>query len=331
VIEHFAEVWAMLLVAFFLGCIGGGLLFELMVRTGLAGEQWSPALAGAPINPVGKRLGGTRELRRRRSVAAARSLSVDEGELDPDVDARLQELARDMEEDLPLPSSVETDEFEEDDETDVSHLDRQVMEETGDDEDWAEPAAEEDRAEVRTPRMHPDGGWPESPRRAIPALETNVGRVPAGPTRRQLPPASPVQPPIAARPSPLLGVPVARGGAGASLDVRRPALLFEPRNGIPDNLQRIRGIGARNEVRLNQLGVFHFSQIAAWTPAEVRWIAQQLAFGERIELDDWVGQAVVLASGGETGFTKSAERRRARRRDRMSTDGEPEGGADDEF
>ena len=93
----------------------------------------------------------------------------------------------------------------------------------------------------------------------------------------------------------------------------RPASLAEPRNGVPDNLQRIRGIGERNEIRLNKLGIFHFGQIAAWTPAEMRWVAQQLAFPERIERDDWVGQAIVLASGGDTGFTKSAERRRARR------------------
>jgi len=95
----------------------------------------------------------------------------------------------------------------------------------------------------------------------------------------------------------------------------RPASLAEPRNGVPDNLQRIRGIGERNEMRLNNLGIFHFGQIAAWTPAEMRWVAQQLAFPERIERDDWVGQAIILASGGDTGFTKSAERRRARRQE----------------
>jgi predicted flap endonuclease-1-like 5' DNA nuclease len=107
---------------------------------------------------------------------------------------------------------------------------------------------------------------------------------------------------------------------------RRPASLLQPRNGVPDNLQRIRGIGERNEVRLNELGIFHFSQIAAWTPAEARWIGEKLAFPERIVDDDWVGQAIVLASGGETGFTKSAERRRARRRSAREADREPEPG-----
>jgi predicted flap endonuclease-1-like 5' DNA nuclease len=94
----------------------------------------------------------------------------------------------------------------------------------------------------------------------------------------------------------------------------RPAGLSRPRGGVPDNLTRIRGIGGRNEDLLNSLGIYHFGQIAAWTPGEVRWIGQYLAFPERIERDNWVGQAMVLASGGETGFEKSAERRRRRRR-----------------
>jgi predicted flap endonuclease-1-like 5' DNA nuclease len=93
----------------------------------------------------------------------------------------------------------------------------------------------------------------------------------------------------------------------------RPAGLSSPRNGVPDNLQRIRGVGERNEELLNSLGIFHFGQIAAWTPGEVRWVGAYLAFPERIERDDWVGQATILASGGDTGFVKAADRRRARR------------------
>jgi predicted flap endonuclease-1-like 5' DNA nuclease len=94
---------------------------------------------------------------------------------------------------------------------------------------------------------------------------------------------------------------------------KRPVGLAAPRNGVPDNLQRIRGIGKRNEDLLNGLGIYHFGQIAAWTPAEIRWVATYLAFPDRIERDDWVGQATVLASGGNTGFVKSSARRRERR------------------
>jgi len=94
---------------------------------------------------------------------------------------------------------------------------------------------------------------------------------------------------------------------------RRPPGIAAPRSGVPDNLTRIRGIGFRNETALNKIGIYHFSQIAAWTPAEVRWIGQYLAFPERIERDDWAGQAAVLAVGGDTGFEKAADRRRRRR------------------
>ena len=94
----------------------------------------------------------------------------------------------------------------------------------------------------------------------------------------------------------------------------RPLTLPGPRNGVPDNLQRIRGIGQKNEELLNSLGIFHFGQLAAWTPAEARWVANHLAFPERIERDDWVGQAIILATGGDTGYVKVAERRKGRGR-----------------
>ncbi|MEO8669143.1 MAG: hypothetical protein ABI399_11545 [Bauldia sp.] len=114
-------------------------------------------------------------------------------------------------------------------------------------------------------------------------------------------------------------------GAGSeSLVAKRPAGLLSPRNGVPDHLQRIRGIGKGNEELLNRLGIFHFGQIAAWTPAEARWVAAQMPFPERIERDDWIGQATILASGGQTGYVKSAERRRARRA--SGDDGEGNGG-----
>lgn len=85
------------------------------------------------------------------------------------------------------------------------------------------------------------------------------------------------------------------------LDMMRPAGLPEPRAGVPDNLQRIWGIGKRNEALLNSLGIYHFGQIASWTPAEARWVASRLTFPERLERDNWIGQAIVLATGGDPG------------------------------
>src|SRR5262249_22016056 len=101
------------------------------------------------------------------------------------------------------------------------------------------------------------------------------------------------------------GVDAAQFEPFLDLPAMRPAGLPAPRNGVADDLQRIRGIGRRNEELLNSLGIFHFGQIAAWTPAEARWVAAFLAFPERIERDDWIGQATILASGGQTGYVKS--------------------------
>ena len=132
-------------------------------------------------------------------------------------------------------------------------------------------------------------------------------------------------------------VPGAAGSYGAGeaggdeeTQMARPVALAAARNGVPDDLQRIRGVGKRIEQRLNALGTYHFGQIAAWTPAEIRWVAQQLAFPDRIERDDWVGQAIVLAAGGSTGFIKSADRRRARRWQRAFPEAPEQAPGDDD-
>lgn len=79
----------------------------------------------------------------------------------------------------------------------------------------------------------------------------------------------------------------------------RPPALPGPRLGGTDDLKRIRGIGPQNATRLNALGIYHVDQIAAWTPAEARWVGAYLAFPGRIEREDWVGQAKALARGGD--------------------------------
>ena len=115
----------------------------------------------------------------------------------------------------------------------------------------------------------------------------------------------PVLPPPVPPPVPAPAPPRARQW---DLPTMRPLTLPGPRNGVPDNLQRIRGIGKKNEELLNSLGVYHFGQIAAWTPAEARWIGCHMAFPERIERDDWIGQAIILATGGDPGLTKATGR-----------------------
>ncbi len=63
-----------------------------------------------------------------------------------------------------------------------------------------------------------------------------------------------------------------------------------------DDLKLIRGIGPAFERELKRIGVSSFSQIAAWTPADVESIAKKIkAKPERIRRDNWVGRAAELA------------------------------------
>ncbi len=87
-------------------------------------------------------------------------------------------------------------------------------------------------------------------------------------------------------------------------DEFKPTGLAEPRDGKPDDLKRISGIGPKIEGILNELGIFHFDQIAAWTPENVAWVDGYLSFKGRIAREDWIGQAKTLASGGETDFAR---------------------------
>ncbi|MGL4637666.1 MAG: hypothetical protein ACRCWF_16910 [Beijerinckiaceae bacterium] len=85
---------------------------------------------------------------------------------------------------------------------------------------------------------------------------------------------------------------------------KRPAGFASARGGIADDLKRIRGIGKQNEGRLHGLGIWHFDQIAAWNSQESLWVGSYLAFPGRIEREEWIKQAKVLASGKQTEFSK---------------------------
>ncbi|MEL6568053.1 MAG: NADH-quinone oxidoreductase subunit NuoE [Pseudomonadota bacterium] len=66
-----------------------------------------------------------------------------------------------------------------------------------------------------------------------------------------------------------------------------------------DDLKKIKGIGPVNENQLNELGIYTFAQIAAWTPANVEWVEGYLSFPGRIGREDWITQATALQ--GERG------------------------------
>lgn len=81
------------------------------------------------------------------------------------------------------------------------------------------------------------------------------------------------------------------------LRMERPQGLPKPRNDKPDNLQQLSGVGPKNEAILHTLGFFHFDQIAAWKAEQIAWVDDHLRFNGRIEREEWVEQAKLLAEG----------------------------------
>ena len=69
--------------------------------------------------------------------------------------------------------------------------------------------------------------------------------------------------------------------------------LTAPR-GVPDDLTRIQGISPQMQSRLNELGIFHYWQLAELTPEDVARIEDGLGVKGRIVRDDWAGQARAL-------------------------------------
>lgn len=118
------------------------------------------------------------------------------------------------------------------------------------------------------------------------------------------PPPPPVSVPTVVRtaPEPTPVETVAVVAAEGKAD--RPKGIAAARGGKADKLQRISGVGPKNEKILHGLGVFHFDQIAGWTREQVAWVDEHLKFNGRIAREDWITQAHLLAEGKEAEFTK---------------------------
>ncbi|HRX35765.1 MAG TPA: hypothetical protein P5337_05155 [Aestuariivirga sp.] len=94
------------------------------------------------------------------------------------------------------------------------------------------------------------------------------------------------------------------GIADTAMRMDRPKGLEQARDGKPDDLQRISGIGPKNEKILHTLGFFHFDQIAEWTVEQVAWVDDHLKFNGRIGREEWIAQARLLADGKEEEFRR---------------------------
>ena len=88
-----------------------------------------------------------------------------------------------------------------------------------------------------------------------------------------------------------------RAIAGAASRNVEPELLKKPRGGKADDLTLISGVDKDAADKLHAIGIWHFDQIAKWTPQNVAWFEVQVdGFMGRVSRDKWIEQAQKLAS-----------------------------------
>jgi NADH-quinone oxidoreductase subunit E len=87
----------------------------------------------------------------------------------------------------------------------------------------------------------------------------------------------------------------------------KPPVLAAARNGAPDDFTLIEGVSLQQQSTLYSIGVFHFDQLAAWTPDHVAWVDNYLRLRGRIEDEEWLEQAQDLAREGPMAARRVAE------------------------
>jgi NADH-quinone oxidoreductase subunit E len=134
-----------------------------------------------------------------------------------------------------------------------------------------------------------------------PADKNDIAVAPAAPS--QVPPA---QPEASGHSG---AVPPPEAEAAPVDDSAKPKLLTSPVGGKGDDLKQIWGIGPKLEELLHGLGVYHFVQIEAWTPDNLRWVDQHMeSFKGRAARDRWIEQARILVRGGTPAEAEAAAR-----------------------
>ena len=109
-----------------------------------------------------------------------------------------------------------------------------------------------------------------------------------------------------AAPAPVVAVPAT---AAVAVTPAPAAVSDRPIGMARDGLQRIAGINAEVERLLNVQGVTRYAQIAGWSASDVSRFDRLLGFEGRIARENWIEQAQILSKGGETAYSREAERR----------------------
>lgn len=96
---------------------------------------------------------------------------------------------------------------------------------------------------------------------------------------------------------------VADSAAVAAADIAGQFLGVDATPGPADDLTQLKGLGPKAQGVLNGIGVTHFAQLAALTPAQVAQVDAQMGpFAGRITRDQWIEQARLLSIGDIPGF-----------------------------
>lgn len=100
----------------------------------------------------------------------------------------------------------------------------------------------------------------------------------------------------------------ARSKVAPVVEGRKPRALKAPRKAGADDLKVLEGIGPALEKACNELGIWHYDQIAKWGEAEVAWMDANLkGFRGRVSRDRWVAQAKIIVDEGLASFLERAK------------------------
>lgn len=130
--------------------------------------------------------------------------------------------------------------------------------------------------------------------------EADAAPAAAEPAKAKPAPKAKPKPKAKSKPAPV----AADAGEGT-----KPVMLTAARDGGPDDLKQIKGVGPKLEGMLHEMGVYHFDQVGSWGASEVSWMDNNLkGFKGRVSRDEWIDQAKVLAAGGTTEFSKKVDK-----------------------
>ncbi len=87
----------------------------------------------------------------------------------------------------------------------------------------------------------------------------------------------------------------------------KPLVLSSPKPSGQDNLKKIKGINSKIESDLNNLGIYHFEQIASWSNRNTDWIEEFLLLPGCAKNNQWTDQAKILQSGNQTIYSQKVE------------------------